>query len=410
MDVKRIVAFFAVVIITLAAVVLTTPNLMKNVRLGLDLKGGFEILYEATPIDASRPLTRDALVQTARALEERANALKVAEPEVITEGTNRIRARIAGVTNQEEVRAIMKKPAELSFRGPDGTKELVGPDFKEGAAKVQFGQTNQPEIHIEVNDKDRWRDVSQRLLGQPLSIYLDETLLSAPVVQGVFTDGRATISGNYTFEEAQQLAQVINMGALPLNLTEKYTVSVGATLGQLSLEQTVYAGVIATICILLFMAAYYRVPGMIANVTLIAYIWSLLGVFYLLKATLTLPGIAAFVLGIGMAVDANVITYERIKEEIRSGKSIMSSLRAGSKSSFRTIMDANVTTIIAGAVLYYIGNGAIQGFALTLILSILLSILTNVFLSRLLLHLLIRANIFAKPGYYGVKGSEISEL
>jgi preprotein translocase subunit SecD len=410
MDVKRLTALIAAVIITLAAVGLTSPFLFENQRLGLDLKGGFEILYEASPIDPTQPITRDALVQTARSLEERANALKVAEPEVAPEGTNRIRVRIAGVTNAEEVRAIMKKPAELTFRGPDGTIELNGSDFKEGAAQVAFSQTNRPEIHIEVKDKEKLRAVSQKLLQQPLAIFLDENMLSAPIVQSVLSDGRATISGNYSYDEAKELAQIINMGALPLKLTEKYTVSVGASLGQMSLQKTMQAAIYGTILILLFMLVVYRVPGMVACVTLIAYTWLLLGTFYLLKATITLPGIAAFVLGIGMAVDANIITNERIKEEIRSGKTILSSLKAGSKNSFRTIMDANITTVVAGVVLYYIGTGAIQGFALTLILSIVLSIATNVFFSRFLMTMLVRSGLFKKPAYYGVKESEISAL
>jgi preprotein translocase subunit SecD len=158
------------------------------------------------------------------------------------------------------------------------------------------------------------------------------------------------------------------------------------------------------------MVVFYRIPGLIASLTLLTYTWMLLLVFDLLNATLTLPGIAAFVLGIGMAVDANIITYERIKEEMRSGKSILSSLRAGSKTSFRTIIDAHVTTIIAACVLYFIGSGAIQGFALTLIFSILVSLVSNVFLSRLLLQLLVKSGVVNKPAYFGVKEAEINAL
>jgi len=158
------------------------------------------------------------------------------------------------------------------------------------------------------------------------------------------------------------------------------------------------------------MLVFYRIPGVVASITIITYAWLLLIVFELANATLTLPGIAAFILGIGMAVDANIITYERIREEIRSGKSILSSLKSGSKHSFRTIMDANITNIIASAVLFYIGNGAIRGFAFTSIVSVVISILTNIFLARLLIHLLIRGNLFKKPGYFGVKEAEIRDL
>lgn len=410
MNMKRLAAFLLIVVIMLGAVVWSSPGLLSNVRLGLDLKGGFEILYVAEPIDAGKEVTRDSLIQTAQSLEKRANKSGVAEPDVTTEGTNRIRVKLAGVENQEQVRALLRKPAELSFRGPDGTKEMVGSDFVEGAAKVGFDQANRPIIQIEVIDKDKFADVTRRLLNQPLAIYLDEEELSAPVVQQVLTDGKATISGNYTHEQATELKDIINLGSLPLKLTEKYTQSIGATLGQQSLEETVKAGIIGSLLILLFMLLFYRLPGIIAAITLIVYTWLVLVVFYLMNATLTLPGIAALILGIGMAVDANIIKFERIKEEIRSGKSLLSSLKSGSKHSIRTIMDANITNIISGIVLYAIGNGAIKGFALTMIVSIIISMLTNVLLSKYLIDLLIRTNIFKKPTYFGVKEADIRDL
>ncbi|MDO3679318.1 protein translocase subunit SecD [Paenibacillus ehimensis] len=410
MDIKRIVAFFAIVLIVFAAIGVTSPQLVKQVKLGLDLKGGFEILYVVEPIEPGKPVTPESLKQTAISLEKRADSLGIAEPEVTTEGSDRIRVKLAGVSNEEEVRKIIKEPAQLTFRGPDGTKEMLGSDFVEGAAKVGFDEANRPIISIEVKDKEKFRKVTEKLLGQPLAIYLDETQLSAPVVQQVLSDGKATISGNYTYDEANKLKDTINLGALPLKLTEKYTQSVGATLGQLSLQETVKAGLVGSVLILLFMLIFYRVPGLVASISIITYSWLLLLVFDLINATLTLPGIAAFILGIGMAVDANIITAERIKEEIRSGKSILSSMKAGSKHSFRTIMDANITNIIAGFVLFYIGNGAIRGFALTTMLSIVLSVITNVFFARFLTLLLIRSNLFKKPVYFGVKESEIREL
>jgi len=407
---KRFIAFLLIVVVTLGAVGLTSPYLVQHIRLGLDLKGGFEILYVAEPIEGGQPVTKESLRQTADALAQRANAQKVAEPEVTPEGTNRIRVRLAGVADQQQLRDILKKPADLTFRGPDGKIEMNGSDFVQNGAKVAFDQYNRPYIELKVKDANKFKDVTTRLLNKPLAIYLDDNQLSAPVVQNVISDGVASITGNYTYDEAKKLADTINLGALPLKLTEKYTQSVGASLGQLSLEQTVRAGVIASILILLFMMFFYRLPGVVASITLIAYTWLLLVVFYLLHATLTLPGIAAFVLGIGMAVDANIITYERIKEEIRSGKSILSALKAGSKNSLRTIMDANITTVLAAIVLYFMGSGAIQGFALTLIFSIVVSIVTNVWLSRWLLTLLIRSNAAKKPAYFGVKESEIHAL
>lgn len=408
MNMKRILAFFVTVILTMSLITFTTPTILNGLKLGLDLKGGFEILYEAHPIEAGAKMSKEALKQTANSLEKRANAFGVAEPDVTIEGENRIRVKIAGVSDEKTVRDIMKKPAELSLRGPDGTIELQGADFVEGASRVGVDELNRPIIQVEVKDKEKLKQVTQKLIEMPLAIYLDDQLLSAPRVKSVLVDGKATISGDYTQTEAQELSDVINLGALPLKLTEKYTQSVGASLGQQSLEQTIFAGLLASIFILLFMIVIYRVPGFIASVTLIAYTWGLLLLFYWMKATITLPGIAAFILGIGMAVDANIITYERIKEEVRSGKTLLSSLRIGSKHSLRTILDANLTTILAGFVLYYIGTGAIQGFALTLILSIILSMVTNVFMSRLLLQLLIKSKLVQKPQHVGVKSEEIT--
>ncbi|KAF4321955.1 hypothetical protein G195_004856 [Phytophthora kernoviae 00238/432] len=253
----------------------------------------------------------------------------------------------------------MKEPAVMTFRSKaendkegEYTKiELRGNEFVENGAKVVFSQLNAPMIDIQVKDKAKFAEITKRLIGQPLAIYLDDQLLSAPTVQQQLSDGSAQITGNYSREEANQLRDTINLGALPLKLTEKYSQSVGATLG-----------------------------------------------------------IAAFILGIGMAVDANIITYERIKEEMRSGKSILSSVRAGGKSSFRTIIDSNITTIIAASVMFIMGTGAVKGFALVLIFDIVTSIITNIFFSRFLLTLLVRANVLKKPKYFGVKESEIRAL
>lgn len=409
MNGRRLLVFSLIVAITLGIVAATSSFFAKNVKLGLDLKGGFEILYVATPVDTGGVVTKDALLETARSLKKRADPTGTLEPEINPEGKDRIRARIAGVTDEAKVRESLVKPSVLSFRDPDNNILMDGRDFVPDGAKVEY-RDNQPIVAIKLKSADKFKEVTTKVLGKTLAIYLDEEMISNPSVREVIASDTAEISGSFSYDGAKNLANTINLGALPLNLSEKYTQSVGASLGLKSLEETVKAGLIAFLIIMIGMIMYYRVPGIISCVTLIAYVWLLLVVIYLLNATLTLPGIAAFVLGVGMAVDANIITYERIKEEIRSGKSIMSSLRAGSKNSFRTIIDANVTTILAAAVLYFIGTGAIQGFALTLIFSILVSIVTNVFFSRLLLHLLVRAEVVKKPAYFGVKESEIHAL
>ncbi|MNI64048.1 bifunctional preprotein translocase subunit SecD/SecF [compost metagenome] len=206
------------------------------------------------------------------------------------------------------------------------------------------------------------------------------------------------------------MADTINLGALPLKLTEKYSQSVGATLGKQSLHQTIEAGLVGSLIILIFMIGMYRLPGVLASFALILHTWLLILVFVIADFTLTLPGIAAFILGIGMAVDANIITNERIREEMRSGKSIMSSVKAGNKTSFRTVMDANVTTIIVAAVMFAFGTGAVKGFALILIVEIVLSIVTNLYFAHWLLSVLVKAGTLKKPKQFGVKESDIRAL
>lgn len=416
---KRIIAFLTVVVVSFAIMGWTTPGLLKNLRLGLDLKGGFEILYEATPIEGGSQVTRESLIKTAQSLEERANKLGTSEPEVTTEGTNRIRLKLAGVTDEATVRKTMKEPASLTFRSKDGTEtnadeynkiEMIGTDFAENGAKLEYTQMNEPVVSIKVKSKEKFAEVTKRLLGQPLAIYMNDQLISAPVVQAVLTDGSAQISVGGDVNEAKELRDQINLGALPLQLTEKYSQSIGATLGKQSLDQTIEAGLVGSLFILLFMIGMYRVPGLIAAFTLIVHTWLLFLVFYWADFTLTLPGIAALILGIGMAVDANIITNERIHEEMRTGKSIMSAVKAGDKHSFRTVMDSQITTIIVAAVMYAFGTGAVKGFALVLIVEIVLSIATNIYLSRFLLNLLLKAGKLSKPKYFGVKERDIREL
>lgn len=416
---KRIIAFIVVVLVTTGIMVWTTPGLLRNVHLGLDLKGGFEILYEATPFEQGAKVTKESLVQTAQSLEKRADALGTSEPEVTTEGTNRIRLKLAGVTDEAAVREKMKEPMTLTFRSKDGTEkepnqynkiELIGTDFVEGGAKVEYDSLKQPVIAIKLKDAKKFEKITERLLGQELAIFLDENMLSNPVVRAVLSDGNASISGKYTVEEAKQLRDNINLGALPLKLTEKYSQSVGATLGQQSLTSTIEAGLIATVLIIIFMTFMYHIPGLFAAFALIVHTWLLIAVFVLADFTLTLPGIGALILGIGMAVDANIISSERIREELQSGKSVLSAVKSGSKHSLRTILDSNITTIIVAGVMFAYGTGAVKGFALVLIVEILLSILTNVYFSRFLLNLLLKSGKLLKPKYFGVKESEISEL
>ncbi|RUT43307.1 protein translocase subunit SecD [Paenibacillus anaericanus] len=416
---KRIIAFITVVLVTTAVMAFTSPSLLRNVHLGLDLKGGFEILYEATPYEGGAKVSKESLVKTAQSLEKRANMLGTSEPEVTTEGSNRIRLKLAGVTDEAEVRKQMKEPAALTFRSKNGTEtsadqynkiEMVGTDFAENGAKLEYTNMNEPIVAIKVKSKEKFAEVTERLLGQPLAIYMNDELISAPTVQAVLTEGTATISVGGDVNEAKELRDNINLGALPLKLTEKYSQSVGATLGQQSLKETIEAGLIGSVLILIFMIVMYHVPGLFAGFALIVHTWLLILVFVWADFTLTLPGIAAFILGVGMAVDANIITNERIREEIRSGRSVMSAVKAGGKHSLRTILDSNITTIIVALVMFAYGTGAVKGFALVLVVEIVLSIATNIYFSRFLLNLLLKSGKLLKPKYFGVKERDIREL
>jgi len=429
--ISRILIFFIIVAAVFGAVGFTVNDIASEITLGLDLQGGFEILYQVVP-DEGQEITSELISHTVAALDRRVNVIGVSEPDIRPEGADRIRVKLAGITDKNEARRLLSTEAHLSFRDRYDNEMLSGLDLKEGASSVVFDpNTNLPLVQVKFKDPAKTREVTTRLLGEPLVIWLDfeegvdsfeaerakemmgqgTKYISAPIVRAVLSDSGVIDSSTWSFQEANELAQLLNAGALPVQLEEIQANSVGAKLGEAAMDKTIFAGYIGGAIIILYMLIYYRVPGIVAGVTLIAYVYLILLVFNWMNATLTLPGIAALILGVGMAVDANIITYERIKEEIRSGKTILSAFRSGSRRALGTIMDANITTIIAASVLFYFGSSAIQGFAVMLIVSIVLSILTAVLGARLLLSLLVTSRAFdKKPRWFGVKESEISEL
>lgn len=407
---SRLVTFILVTVAVFTAVGLSGLKVAQGITLGLDLRGGFEVLYEVSPLDKKEQVTKKSLTDAVHAIEQRINILGVAEPEIVVEGNNRIRVRLAGAYNQEEARELIGKPAKLTFRDMQGNILMDGNDLATNGASLGYNDLQQPVVNLKFKDAKKFADVTKKYLHQPLAIYLDENLITAPTINTVIPGGSAYIDGQSSVQEAKDLAALLNAGALPVEMKEVYSNSVGAKLGQTALENGVKAGLIGTIIVFLFMIIVYRMPGVVAVITLVAYVYLLLLLQNLMQATLTLPGIAAFILGIGMAVDANIIMYERIKEELRSGKSILSAVRSGSKRSLSTILDANVTSIIGAIVLFYFGSSAIRGFAITLILSIVVSLLTAVVGSRFLLNLLVKSNLFNKLWHYGVRERDVREL
>ncbi|WP_026558634.1 protein translocase subunit SecDF [Bacillus sp. J37] len=426
----RIVAFFLLVLVVGSLIGFNTNKATSNIILGLDLQGGFEILYEVSPANEGDKITRDVLVSTVNALQKRANVLGVSEPNIQIEGDDRIRVQLAGVNDQSKAREILSTQAELTFRDYEDKEMLNGSDLVEGGAKQSFDEQGKPNVAIKLKDASKFKEVTQEIVGNTpynqLVIWLDyeegdsfqaevskekPKFISAPNVDQVFNQKDVTITGNFTIQEAQDLANLLNAGSLPVKLTELYSTSVGAQFGEQALDSTVLAGIVGIAIIFLFMLIFYRLPGLIAVITLSTYIYLILQVFDWMNGVLTLPGIAALILGVGMAVDANIITYERIKEELKLGRSVRSAFKAGSRRSFATIFDANITTILAGGVLFFFGTSSVKGFATMLILSIIVSFITAVFLSRILLALLVESRwLDKKKSYFGVKKDEILSI
>ncbi|MFM1653613.1 protein translocase subunit SecD [Brevibacillus sp. B_LB10_24] len=407
---SRFALFVLVVAVLFGLVITTVSPLSKNIVLGLDLRGGFEILYKVEPLESTEQVTTDLLKATAGMVEKRVNIGGVQEPEVTIEKPDRLRVKLAGVSDQEKIRSLIGKPAVLTFRDDQGSVVLRGSDLAPGGASVGYDDLKRPIILLKFANPDKFTNVTREHLGRQIAIFLDEQMLTNPVITEVISSGSARITGQRTVQEAQEQVDILNSGALPSKLVELSANAVGASLGAMALQKTIFAGYIGGIIIFLFMLLVYRVPGMIANITLIGFAYFCLLVLDWMNATLTLPGIAGFILSVGMAVDANIITYERIQEEIMSGKTILSAFRAGQRRSFITIIDSHVTTIIAALVLLYVGTSSIQGFATILIMTLIISLITNVFGSRFLLWLLIKANLFQKPIWYGVKKADIHKL
>ncbi|MFP5114374.1 protein translocase subunit SecDF [Bacillaceae bacterium C204] len=428
---SRIVAFFLLVLIIGSTMGATTKNILNNIKLGLDLQGGFEVLYDVKPAKKGQKIDKEVMASTAEALDRRINVLGVSEPSIQIEGKNRIRVQLAGVKDQNEAREILSTQANLTFRDANDKLMMDGSDLKQGGAKQTFDENGAPSVSLTLKSADKFRKVSEQIMNMApnnvLVIWLDfeegkdsfkeevkkenPKYLSAPTVKQIFNQNTVSIVGSFTAEEAQTLSSLLNAGSLPVKLKEVYSTSVGAKFGEQALNETIFAGIIGVIIIYLFMIFYYRFPGFIATVTLSIYIYLVLLIFDWMNGVLTLPGIAAIILGVGMAVDANIITYERIKEELKVGKSIKSAFQAGEKNAFTSILDSNLTTILTAGVLFFYGTSTVKGFATMLIVSILMSFLTAVYGSRLLLGFWVHSGLFnKKPSWFGVNPSKIKDI
>lgn len=388
-----------VVVIAVFSIVPVIPGvkwlpLVKHINLGLDLRGGVSVLLEAHDT-AQAKVNKDTMAQLQAVLENRVNAMGVSEPTIQQEGSNRIIVELAGIKNPDAAVDNIIQPAFLEFKSPEGKTVLTGADLKDAQASKNQ-QTGQPEVDLtfNTNGTKKFADLTAANVGKQIPIYLNGKLIEAPKVDEAIPSGNASISGGFKdLQTANNLAILLRSGALPLTVSVIQKQTVGPTLGADSLNSSLRAGIFGLIAILIFMAAYYRVPGLVADFALVLYAMLVLAIYTGMSVVMTLPGIAGFLLSLGMAVDTNVIIFERVKEELRGGKTLRSSIDSGFKRALITVIDAHITTLIATAVLYYFGTGEIRGFAVTLAIGIAINLLTAITFTRWMLHLVAGSGI-----------------
>ena len=391
----------AAIVIIIAVFAMFIEPLALSIRQGLDLQGGTHVVLEAEDTPTAQ-VNDDAMERVIRIMEKRVNELGLAEPIVQRQGARRIIVELPGVKDPDKAIAVIGKTAMLEFQDEDGNTVLTGTDLKE--AHEQTDQQGQNLVGLEFTDEGgkKFAELTMNNVGRRIAILLDGEVLTAPNVKEAITGGKAVITGQRTLQEAHELAILRRSGALPVKVNIIETRTVGPSLGQDSKDKSVFAFAIGLGAVILFMAGFYRLSGIIADISLMAYVILLLAILKLLDATLTLPGVAGIILSIGMAVDANVLIFEHFKEEFLSGKSLRLSMDAGFKRAFTTIFDSNITTIIASIVLFCFGTGSIRGFAITLGLGVVLSMFTAITLTQYMVKNMIAANVFTNPKIYGI--------
>jgi protein-export membrane protein SecD len=377
-----------------------------QLKLGLDIKGGVVVVYEAQTDETDDALAR-TMEQTKQIIGKRINELGLTEPVITLQGDKRLRIELPGVGNSQEAIDVIGKTALLEFVLVTGNTPayegmsindieyeqiLTGINIED--AFVSQNEYNQPVVSLKFDAKGttlfyegtkKAIDNSNRR-GQ-IAIVLDSDIISAPYTEIVISDGEAIVQGNFSYEAANNLAMLIRGGALPVQLAEVQTSVIGPTLGLDSFNSAIKAAMVGVLLVMLFMIAFYKIPGAIASIALTLYATLVIFVLIGLNATLTLPGIAGIVISLGMAVDANVIIFERLKEEMKVGKSLRASINSGFHRAMSTIIDSNVTTFIAALILFAFGEGPIKGFAVTLMIGIISSMFTAVIVTKTLLKL-----------------------
>ncbi|MEX2043424.1 MAG: protein translocase subunit SecD [Patescibacteria group bacterium] len=386
---------------------------------GLDLEGGSHLVYEADMSkvpDKERSERLDGVVDV---IDRRVNALGVSEPLVQANqsaGKYRTIVELPGVTDVEQASKIIGATVKMEFReqnpkakpdpadplsGYKRESDLTGADFKR--ANVGFNQqTGEPEINITFNAEGakKFAGLTRRNVGKPIAIILDGAIISAPRVSQEINDGNAVITGGFQVEEAKNLALQLNAGALPVPVKQVEQRTVGPTLGQDSVQKSLAAGLVGLILVAAFMILYYRLPGVLAVLALLLYTGIMIALFKLIPVTLTLAGIAGFILSIGIAVDANILIFERMREELRDGRSLPTALEVGFSRAFTSIRDSNAASLLMSVVLYAFGSGTIRGFAVVLALGVIVSLFSAITVTRTLMRLAVRTGLAEKRGLW----------
>lgn len=424
----RFLVFYFVIITTL--ICLCFPGLFKNLKFGLDLQGGFEVLYKVESIDG-KEVTSDMVTNTYKTMLKRIDGLGVSEPVITVEGEDKIRVQLAGVTDVEQARTILSKAANLTFRDTKDNLLMNSDVLVSGGAKVGQDQKGLPAVSLSINNKDEFYKITKAISESSdnrIVIWLDfdpesdsfekeqakcgslsssRCLSVAGVSQGFSSD--VIIQGNFTKEEVTSLVELINSGSLPTKLTEMSSKTVDASFGANTLEKTFIAGLVGVALIILFMIAMYRFAGFVASIGIVIYTFLTFFIFWLIGGVLSLPGIAAMLIGIGMAVDANVINFTRIRDEYKIRKDFKLSYKNGNTASIGTILDSNITTLLVAIILFILGESSVKGFATMLIISIVTTLFVMVFLVRKMLNKFVETNYFEDKQnlFIGLKNKEI---
>ena len=396
-------------------------------KLGLDLSGGLRVEYQAQPVNGQSPTAGDMSV-IRDIVERRVNTTGVSEPLVTTQGSDRVVVELPGVTDPEAVRKLVGQTGQLDFVPLGSTTATEGQvlDLKQypplfggdqvASATVGTDQNGRPAVDfvLKSDGAQKFSEYTTGHVGSYFAITLDGAVVSAPVIQNAIPSGNVQITGGglagFNAKDATNLVTILKYGSLPFPITALSSQTISATLGSQFLTQTVLAGLIGIGLVLAFMLIYYRLPGAVASFALIYYTLVMIAIFRLIPVTLTLAGIAGFVLSVGMAVDANILIFERMKEELRVGKSLPAAVEAGFNRAWNSILDSNVSSLITATILYALGSSVIRGFALVLILGVLVSMFSAIVVTRTILRWVVRQEWARKPSLWGLQDDEFVAL